>query len=288
MTTATTALYGLLGSPVEHSLSPAMMTAAFDARAIDAAYLAFDVRPDGLAAAVAGLRTLGARGVNVTLPHKEAVVPLVDELASSARAVGAVNTIVNERGRLVGHNTDASGFVEALREAGADPRDGHAVLLGAGGSARAVAAGLARAGASSITIAGRAVARAQQIAEALAAQHPGPRLRAASLEAAGLCEPQTSLVVNCTPAGMQGGPDGDALAAGVPLHALARDAVVVDLVYRPSETPLLRRAAGQGLRTVGGLTMLLHQGAAAFQLWTGRAAPLEAMRRALESACAWV
>ena len=288
MTTATTALYGLLGSPVEHSLSPAMMTAAFGARAIDAAYLAFDVRPDGLAAAVAGLRTLGARGVNVTSPHKEAVVPLLDELASSARSVGAVNTIVNERGRLVGHNTDASGFVEALREAGADPLDGHAVLLGAGGSARAVAAGLARAGASSITIAGRAVARAQQIADALSAQQPGPRFRAASLEAAGLCEPQTSLVVNCTPAGMEGGPDGDALAAGVPLDALPRSAVVVDLVYRPAETPLLRRAAGQGLRTLGGLTMLLHQGAAAFHLWTGRAAPLEAMRRALESACAWV
>lgn len=287
MTSATTALYGLVGSPVEHSLSPAMMTAAFGARAMDAVYLAFEVRPDGLGAAVAGLRALGARGLNVTIPHKEAVVPLLDDLASSARAVGAVNTIVVERGRLVGHNTDASGFVEALREAEADPLGGHAVLLGAGGAARAVAAGLARAGAASITIAGRAEARAGQIVSALRPLHPGADFRATSLESAGLCDERTTLLVNCTPAGMDGGPDGSALVAALPMDALPASAIVVDLVYRPLETPLLARAGARGLATLGGLTMLLHQGAAAFHLWTGRAAPLDAMRRALDSAAAW-
>jgi shikimate dehydrogenase len=287
VTSATSALYGLLGSPVEHSLSPAMMTAAFGARAMDAVYLAFEVRPDALGAAVAGLRVLGARGLNVTLPHKETVVPLLDELASSARTVGAVNTIVVERGRLIGHNTDASGFVEALREAEADPLGGHAVLLGAGGAARAVAAGLARAGAASITIAGRAEARAQEIVTSLRARSPGPVFRATSLESDALCDARTTLLVNCTPAGMDGGPDGDALAASLPLDELPASATVVDLVYRPLETPLLARAEARGVATLGGLTMLLHQGAAAFHLWTGRVAPLDAMRRALDSAAAW-
>ncbi len=287
MTSATTALYGLLGSPVEHSLSPAMMTAAFGARAMDAVYLAFEVRPDGLSGALAGLRALGARGLNITLPHKEAVVPLLDDLASSARTVGAVNTIVCDRGRLVGHNTDASGFVEALREAEADPLGAHAVLLGAGGAARAVAAGLARAGAATITIAGRAAARAEEIAGSLRERQGGPSFRATTLEDARLCGPDTTLLVNCTPAGMDGGPDGGALAASLPLDALSTGAFVVDLVYQPLETPLLARAQARGLRTLGGLTMLLHQGAAAFHLWTGRVAPLDAMRRALDSAAAW-
>jgi len=287
MTSATTALYGLLGSPVEHSLSPAMMTAAFGARAMDAVYLAFEVRPDGLSGALAGLRALGARGLNVTLPHKEAVVPLLDDLASSARTVGAVNTIVCDRGRLVGHNTDASGFVEALREAEADPLGARAVLLGAGGAARAVAAGLARAGAASITIAGRAAARAEEIAGSLGELPGGPSFRATTLDDARLCDPDTTLLVNCTPAGMDGGPDGAALAASLPLDTLSGGAIVVDLVYQPLETPLLARAQARGLRTLGGLTMLLHQGAAAFHLWTGRVAPLDAMRRALDSAAAW-
>lgn len=284
MSTTATTLFGLLGSPVEHSLSPAMMTAAFEAHAIDAAYLAFEVLPDALPAAVSGLRALGARGVNVTNPHKEAVVPLLDALSSAARAIGAVNTIVFDRGRLVGHNTDASGFVEALCEAGADPRRGRAVLLGAGGAARAVAAGLARAGAAAITVAGRARARAEQVVTSLRHAHPGVAWHAASLGEADFVDEQTTLLANCTPAGLDGGPEGDALAAAVPLSLLPASAVVVDLVYRPVETPLLRAAAGRGLAAVGGRAMLVHQGAAAFQLWTGRSAPLAAMRRAVELA----
>jgi len=287
MTTATTALYALIGSPVEHSLSPAMMTAAFDACAIDAAYLPFDVRPNALATAIAGLRALGARGFNVTVPHKEAVLPLLDELATSARAVGAANTVVIERGRLTGHNTDASGFVEALREAESDPMGAQAVLLGAGGAARAVAAGLARAGASSITIAGRAESRAEQAVSALGEVHAAPAWRATSLASSGLCAADTTLLVNCTPAGMQGGPDGASLVAGLALDALPVGAVVVDLVYGRRDTPLLAAARARGLRAIDGLTMLLHQGAAAFELWTGRAPPLDVMRRSLESARAW-
>jgi shikimate dehydrogenase len=287
VTTATTRLYGLLGSPVEHSLSPAMMTAAFGARAMDAEYLAFDVRPDALRVALDGLRALGVRGLNVTIPHKGAIVPMLDDLASSARTVGAVNTIVCDRGRLVGHNTDASGFVLALREAEADPLGAHAVLLGAGGAARAVAAGLARAGAASITIAGRAAARAEEIVVALREAHPEPTFRAVSLGSDALCAPETTLLVNCTPGGMDGGPDGAALAASLSLEALGPKAVVIDLVYRPLETPLIEAAQARRLATLSGLTMLLHQGAAAFELWTGRSAPVDAMRRALDSAASW-
>ena len=254
-----------------------MMTAAFGARAIDAEYLAFDVRPDAL----------GARGFNVTVPHKETILPLLDELSTSARAVGAANTVVIDHGRLTGHNTDASGFVEALREAEADPMGGRAVLLGAGGSARAVAAGLARAGASAITIAGRAEARAEQAVSALREVHAAPAWCATSLASGDLCGRETTLLVNCTPAGMQGGPDGGALVAGLSLEALPTSAVVVDLVYGPTATPLLAAAEARGLRAIDGLTMLLHQGAAAFHVWTGRLPPLEAMRRSLQSARAW-
>lgn len=282
MTTPATALYGLVGCPVEHSLSPVMMTAAFDARAIDATYLAFDVRPDALAAAIAGLRAIGARGFNVTSPHKQTVLPLVDELATSARAVGAVNTVVSERGRLVGHNTDASGFVEALREAGTDARGARAVLLGAGGAARAVAAGLARAGASSIMVAGRAQTRAEAMVAEIARVHPATTWRTASLPGPIPCGPDTDLLVNCTPAGMQGGPEGAALVAGLTLGTLPATAIVVDLVYGPGQTPLVEAARARGLHAIDGLTMLLHQGAAAFHLWTARVPPLDAMRRAID------
>jgi shikimate dehydrogenase len=281
VTGSRTALFGLLGSPVDHSLSPAMMTAAFEARAMDAVYLAFDVGPAALATAVTGLRALGARGANVTTPHKETIVPLLDELAPSARAAGAVNTIVCEAGRWIGHNTDGVGFVEALREAHVDPRGGHAVLLGAGGAARAVAAGLAEAGVSSITVAARSATRAADLLASLRALHPAPTFRATGIDDATTFDGHTTLVVHCTPAGMTGGPDGEALAAALPLATLARTATVVDLVYQPRETPLLRTAASHGLRALSGLPMLLHQGAAAFALWTGHAAPVEVMRRAL-------
>lgn len=281
-----TELYAVIGAPVAHSRSPAMMNAAFAALGIDATYVALEVHPGQIRAAVEGIRALGLAGVNVTIPHKEAVLVLCDELDPSARLVGAVNTIARsaEDRRLVGHNTDAPGFVDALREARHEPGGGRAVILGAGGAARAVAVGLATAGAASITIAGRSEARALEVVGELSHELTSTSWSARAIDGLGAELTGADLLVNCTPAGMEGGPSGIELASALPIDRLGRNALVVDLVYRPRETSLLARARETGLKTLNGSTMLLHQGARAFTIWRGSSAPLDRMREVLESA----
>jgi shikimate dehydrogenase len=258
-----------MGSPVRHSLSPAMHNAAFAALGLDWAYVAFEVRPGDVPAALAGARALGLGGLSVTIPHKGAVASEVDELSAAARAVGAVNTVVPlADGRLRGDNTDGAGFLASLADEGFDPRGRRCLVVGAGGAARAVVYALAQAGAAEVAVVNRSQDRAESAA-ALAAS--AGRVGAPADAAA------ADLVVNATPLGLAGS-DPRTLPPGS-AH-LGPGQLVVDLVPNPAETPFLVAARDRGARVAGGLGMLVHQGALAFELWTGRAAPVAVMRAA--------
>jgi len=262
---------GVIGHPVAHSVSPAMFEAAFRAAGIDATYEAWDTPPDTLEGRINALRGAGFLGANVTIPHKEAVAPLLDVLEGPAQQTGAVNCIVHRDGKLIGHNTDLVGFARALREdAQFDPRGKSTMLLGSGGAARAVALALIEGGAGVIYVVARQPRKIDRMVVDLkpltrtgttitwAYWGDGSYLR--SLQ-------QADLVVNCTPIGMKGGG-----ANGTPAldpKWLRKDALVFDLVYNPQETPTVRAVKEHGARAIAGLPMLVYQAAEAFRLWTG-------------------
>ncbi len=274
---------GIIGHPIGHSISPRFQQAGLDHLTVDHRYLPYDVAPDLVAEFVASLRADAVQGINVTVPHKEAVMPFLDEIDDWAAEAGAVNTIVNRNGRLIGYNTDGYGFLRALREsAGLDPAGKHALILGAGGSARGVVQALLRADISELVIANRTLQRAEALA-ALAANRDVPA-RAIELDAVrsdGISD-QTDLIVNCTSLGMHHGPDEDAS----PLSAsqIPPSALVYDLVYNPMLTPLLREADSAEAPTLGGISMLVYQGAASFELWLDRPAPVSVMMDAAMAA----
>lgn len=256
-----------------------MHAAAFRALGLDATYEALDVPPERLADAVAALRRDPSfLGANVTTPHKVAATALVDELTAAASAVGAVNTLVPRDGRLVGDNTDVAGFTAALRGAGLAPGAGHAVLLGAGGAAQAVAYALGRLGVPTV-VASRRAESAAALATALARQVRGLEAVAASDLRRVL--PGASLLVNATTVGMLGGPAEGELPLDVDVGLLPGYALVNDLVYNPRVTPLLAAARARGLATLDGLAMLVEQGAASLRQWTGLEPPLGEMRAAV-------
>ncbi|MDH5526189.1 MAG: shikimate dehydrogenase [Nitrospirota bacterium] len=277
--TGATTLVGIIGHPVSHSRSPQMHNAAFSERGMNWAYVPFPVAPERLEAAVRGLAASGLRGFNVTIPHKEAVLPLLDQLSPEAEAIGAVNTVVIDDGRLTGHNTDGIGFVRALHEAHRfRPRHSKVLILGAGGSARAVADQLAREGVPEMYLCARRQEQAEALAGHLAARHPeclfktlpwSPLDHRCGINWA-------ELIVNTTPMGMKEG-DG----SPIDTNGISPGHIVVDLIYAPPVTPLLARCEALRARCLNGFGMLLHQGAAAFTLWTGQPAPVDAMRRAL-------
>lgn len=271
-----TQLTGVIGYPVKHSLSPAMQNAAFQALKLNWVYTAFEVAPERLHEAVSGMRGLNIRGLNATIPHKEALLPLVDDLTDAVRQIGAVNTLFWDENRLVGDNTDAEGFLCALREAGFEPYGCRALVAGAGGSARAVVYALKQAGAE-VNLCNRSLDRAKQLADAFGIQDVYP------LEGEALRPVMSTidLVVNCTSLGME---PNIGTFPPIPLEALPSHAWVNDLVYRPLETRLLQRAEALGLKNLEGLEMLLYQGAAAFMRWTGEAVPVQVMRQALRGA----
>ena len=272
---------GIIGHPIGHSISPLFQQAALDAIGFDGAYEAWDVAPDGVGEFVAGLRAPGTLGINVTVPHKEAVIPFLDEVDDWASTAGAVNTIVNRDGRLTGHNTDGIGFLRALRDgAGFDPRGRDVLVLGAGGSARGVVYALARAGIAQLFIANRTLERAERLASI--AIDSGVAAEAMVLSDAPGATREVFLIVNCTSMGMVHGPDED----GSPLSAanIPSTVLVNDLVYNPLETPLLREAARAGAATLGGIQMLVYQGAASFEMWTGHDAPVAVMLEAATAA----
>ena len=279
-----TRLFVIFGDPVEHSLSPVMQNAALQAAGIDGLYIPWRVKAPGLSAALDSLRWMeNFGGANVTLPHKEQAASLVDELSPEAASVGAVNTIVSRDGRLLGANTDGQGFLRSLQEEGGFvPRGRRAAILGAGGAARAVAWSLVEAGIAELLILNRTSERAELLAD-LVSRRMG--VLALGL---GLGDPRTraqlatcALLVNATPVGLHPSdppPIDPAL--------LRPQLLVYDLIYRPRETALLREAKRLGCQVLGGLGMLLYQGALAFELWTGRKPPEQAMRTALLQALA--
>ncbi|MDE2688104.1 MAG: shikimate dehydrogenase [Chloroflexota bacterium] len=271
-----TQLAGIFGYPLSHSLSPAFQQAAFNYYGLDVRYLAWETPPEALAELVVKLHGGDFIGANVTIPHKESVIALLDEIDPLAQSIGAVNTIVKRGGRLVGHNTDAPGFMRALKEdGGIEPAGKRALILGAGGAARAAAFALCREGVSSITIANRNVSRAEALAESL--HNDAVSVLAAVLDDTTL-EPvalESDLIVNCTSVGMRHGEsEGQTpLSGGIIPH----EAVVMDMVYNPQNTPFLAGARNAGATALGGLPMLIYQGATAFEMWTGNKAPIDAM-----------
>jgi shikimate dehydrogenase len=260
---------GLLGDPVAHSRSPAMQNAAFGALGLDWVFVALPAPAGRGGPAVRALLDLGIAGLNVTMPHKADAAIACDDLSLDAERLGAVNTVVADRraGRLVGHNTDGEGFLRALADEGVDPAEVRCLVLGAGGAARAIALALGGTGAS-VTVA----ARRLEAARAAAALGDGK-----AVELADAVVEECDVLVNATPVGMGGEPP--------PIDAgrLRPGQFVYDTVY-PVETPLLARAREQGIACAGGIGMLVHQGALAFRLWTGRDAPLDVMRAAAHDA----
>jgi len=267
----------LLSSSAGHSLSPVMHNAAFEHLGLDARYEALGVSEAELPEAVARLREGGVYGANVTIPHKLAVMPLLDALSPEAQLIGAVNTIVNRGGVLTGHNTDATGFLKALTaDTGYDAESRDVVLLGAGGSARAVALALLRVGAT-LGIANRTHEKAEALAHALERYGDVAAIRPSDLSRA---VQRASLLVNTTSAGHETHAPG---RSPLPHGVLPRE-MVVDIIYRPAKTPLLEAAEREGLKTQNGLPMLVYQGAEAFELWTEQPAPTAVMFGALEGA----
>jgi len=272
-----TKICGLIGDPVEHTMSPAMHNAAFKKLGLDYTYIPFRVRPEELPRAVDGLKALNVRGFNVTIPHKVSVIPLLDSLDPLAEKIGAVNTVVNENGGLRGYNTDAAGFLRTLLGRGIEPQDKNIVILGAGGAARAISYILAEKGAH-LTILNRKLELEwaedirQLIREDLGREvrvmELTPRKLAAALEGA-------AILVNATSVGMS--PASGRSPA--PARLLRRRLVVFDIVYNPVMTKLLKEAKEAGARIISGVDMLAWQGALAFEKWTGQTAPLNLMRR---------
>jgi shikimate dehydrogenase len=280
---------GVFGDPIEHSLSPLMQNAALQACGLSMKYARFRIGPNELKNGLGAIRKRGFVGINLTVPHKVAACPLMDELDDEAKTIGAVNTVAVRDGRLFGFNTDSAGFTRALRsEFSVDLKDLRVLLLGAGGVARAIAVQCARAQCERLAIVARDSAKAKELVELVSDAFTGPRVLgpAARLEAVPWQEnalraqmEHTDLVVNATPLGLKSS-DPDVLR----LSLLQPHLMVFDTVYGTRPTPLVRNAHEAGARAIDGRPMLLHQGAAAFEIWFGREAPVEEMRRALFAA----
>lgn len=277
--TGHTGLLCLLGSPVEHSISPAMQNTACRLTGQDLCYLAFDVQPERLPAAVAGLRAIGFKGCNVTMPHKNAMAQLVDELSPAARLCGAVNTVVNQNGCLVGHTTDGVGWVHSARAKGCDPTGKAIVQLGAGGAGTAILVQAALDGAKSIAVFNMRdafwprvealVQRLNQETDCCVTLHELTDTDTLQKELQ-----KAQILLNTTPVGMKNHP-GCLIPSADWLHP---GLAVSDVIYEPRETELLRMARGAGLQAFNGLHMLLYQGAESFRLWTGCEMPVEQIR----------
>ena len=276
MISGRTAVFGIFGYPVEHTFSPGMHNAAFARIGLEGCYVPFAVRPEALGDAIRSIIPLGIRGVNITVPHKEKVLPFLDELAGDASLIGAVNTIEVVRGRLIGHNTDGRGFVRSLREdTGFRPKGKAFLLIGTGGAARAISFSLALAGAGTIFLYDIDIAKAKKLARDVRTR-TGIRATALTAQALRTSSTDVDAIINATPLGMK---RGDPLPFSRDL--IRRDHLICDLVYNPPATRLLTAARSRGAETLSGIGMLLYQGVIAFEIWTGKKAPVHIMRQAL-------
>jgi shikimate dehydrogenase len=276
--TGKTVICGIIGDPIEHSMSPVMHNAAFEALGLDYAYLPFHVGREELKMAIAGTKALKIVGLNVTIPHKVDVIPLLDRLDPLAERIGAVNTIVNENGALAGYNTDAPGFLRALLARGIEPKDKRIAVLGAGGAAKGISFILAGAGAE-LVIMNRTLSRAEELASQIKRfYHVKLEAMALSDENLGRVLDGANVLVNTTSVGMT----PDVTQTPVPTGLLKSDTAVFDIVYNPLETKLLVEAKAAGARTIDGLDMLVWQGVLAFEKFTGKRASFEIMKKAAE------
>ena len=271
-----TRLCGIIGDPIEHTMSPVMHNAAFRQMGLDYFYIPFKVKQGELAKAMEGVRALNIRGLNVTIPHKVAIIQFLDELDHLAEMIGAVNTIVNDDGLLTGYNTDGAGFLQALLERKIEPRGKNIVILGAGGASRAISLFLADRGAH-LVILNRALELdwAEELASRIS-QTFTKEVEALELNRENLARvlDRANIVVNATSVGMTPNIDETPVTSDL----LKPGLIIFDIVYNPIKTRLLREAEAAGAKTISGLDMLVWQGALAFEKWTGLKAPVELMR----------
>jgi shikimate dehydrogenase len=274
-------LAGCFGQPVAENPTGAMQEAAFRELGLNWRYLTIEVPAGRLRDAMVGMRAFGMQGVNLTIPHKVAVIEYLDDIAPDAAIIGAVNTVRREGDRLIGENTDGKGFLRGVRtDAGVDPRNKRVVLLGAGGAARAVATELALAGASEVLVVNRSVPRGEQMVAGLASKTRAP-IRFEPWHGTYAVPGDTDILVNATSIGLY--PDVESMPA-VDLRGAHPGMLVCDAVFNPPETRLLRAARDRGLPVLDGLSMLVYQGVIGFELWTGRKAPEPVMKQALRDA----
>lgn len=278
--TGKTKTVGIFGYPIEHTFSPLMHNAAFSALGLDYCYIPFEVQPEDLKSAVESIRALNIRGVNITVPHKEAVIKYLDELSKEAKLIGAVNTIENKGGKLIGHNTDGRGFIKSLWDDAKTRVKGKSVLLlGAGGAGKGVAVSCALEGASEIAIANRTVKRADELVGYLKRNFKRTKFSAIPLDGHEIAKgiAGADILINATSIGLKW--KGLLPISQKDLH---RDLVIYDLIYNPQITPLLKIAGRAGVKkAVNGLGMLIYQGALAFQIWTGKNPPVDVMKKAV-------
>lgn len=277
---ATTDIYGIFGHPVKHSLSPDMHNSAFNTLGLNSVYVAFDIDPESIEEATRAIRVMGIRGINITIPHKQTIIPYLDEVSPDAKLTGAVNTVKNENGRLLGYNTDVGGFLRAIREdLDFSPEGNTLFLIGAGGAARAVLSAFCMNGGAVVYITDIIKDKALELANQFKANFQNITIETVELDNQNLIEQkfeEADILVNASPAGMDGVGSLD-----IPLTSLNKNAVVYDLVYKPPDTNLLKEAKQLGHKASGGLSMLLYQGAESFEIWTGENAPVEIMKKAL-------
>lgn len=276
MISAKTKIVALIGDPVEHSISPQIHNAAFQEMGLDYVYVTFNVSTSDVKEAMNGIRSLGIKGVNITIPHKIAVLDFMDELHGSASDVGAVNTIKNEDGSLIGFNTDGEGALRALENEIGKVDDKSILLLGAGGAARAILFSLLKAGAN-VTISNRTASKARNLASSIS-DKMNFDIDWIELKKDKLIERinDSDILINTTSVGMEPN-TGDTL---VTADMMTSNLIVNDIVYNPIDTRLLKEAEQAGAKTIDGLDMLTHQGAASFEIWTGNKPPIKVMRKA--------
>jgi len=272
-----THVYAVIGDPIEHSLSPVIQNAAFNALNINCVYTAFRVKNTDVANALKGMQSLGVLGLNVTMPHKEAVIAHLDWVDEAAKFLKSVNTIHNKDGKLLGYSTDGTGALKALKENGANPYGKKVLILGAGGAARAITYSLIQE-ANELVVLNRTVSEAKMLSEALKCKF-GKKISTGSLSPKIIKEKinDADILLNATSVGMKPNTNQSL----IPPNNLNPDLTVMDIVYNPCETQLIKDAKAIGARAINGLETLIYQGAAAFEIWTGQQAPVQTMREAI-------
>lgn len=274
--TGKTRACGVIGDPINHSLSPIIQNAAFEAVDLNFVFLAYKVKTSGLEDAVNGARALNIRGLNVTMPHKTRIIDFLDRIDLSAQIIKSVNTVLNKENLLFGFNTDGVGALRALKENGVEPKGRKVLLLGAGGAARAIAYTLAKE-ADELVVLNRTVKSSHNLAKLLE-KTVGKKVASGSLSISDIQRnlQDSDILINATSLGMKPKPQ----ESPVPIKLLRRDLSVMDIVYNPIETRLIKDAKSMGAVVIGGIEMLIYQGAASFEIWTGKSAPIQVMKKA--------